>query len=292
MARYVWCGKPKEMLMQRPEDTVQGPADQPRAELSAAHCHYLYHNRFTAGPDYTITAHEHLYWHVEFVKHGLLRTTVGRSPYESREGDSILLPPQVPHAFVYRDEGTTVFSVKFELHGLPLKPVAWTVPAQPGITAIFAALDSVLEFQRWPSRERLAAVDHLLAAYVHLVTHRSEADEGRRISLGDMVKELVERAEGKTITVGAIAKELGFSETHVRTQFRGAEGIALKEFIDRHRSNMAVKYLSFSDMPIKEIVQLMEFPDPQCFSRFCKRMTGRSPKHIRRQLVAGTNLKT
>ncbi len=259
---------------------------------AAPHCHYLYHNRFTAGPDYAITAHQHLYWHVEYVKEGLLQTTVARTPFETRPGGSILLPPEVPHAFVYREPATTVFSVKFELHGMALASAAYPVAESPEVSALFAALDSLLEYQRWPSQERLAAVDHLLAACVHLAAHRPEADQGdRRISVSEMVKELVERAEGRAITVGAIAGELGFSETHVRTQFRNAEGVALKEYIDRHRSNMAIKYLSFSDMPIKEIVQLMEFPDPQCFSRFCRRMTGRSPKHIRRQLVGGTNLR-
>jgi AraC-like DNA-binding protein len=267
----------------------QAPAAEGRPGL---HCHYLYHNRFTAGSDYAIASHEHLYWHVEFVKNGLLQTTVGGAAFETAAGGSILLPPRVPHSFVYRDEATTVFSVKFELHDMARTAAPVARGPLPETKAISAALDSLLEHQRWPSQDKLAAVDHLLAAFVHLAMQRPGSDDSlRRITLADMVKEVVERAEGRGVTVRSISKELGFSETHVRSQFRALEGVSLKEYIDRHRANVAVKYLAYSDIPIKEIVQRMGFPDPQCFSRFCTRLTGRSPKHIRRQLVDGTNLR-
>ncbi|MBD3243768.1 MAG: helix-turn-helix domain-containing protein [Chitinivibrionales bacterium] len=256
------------------------------------HCHYLYHNRFEAGPQYVITPHDHLFWHVEIVGAGHLVTTVADQSYDVRPGEAILLPPEWPHGFVYRDEGTYVFSVKFEVHNASLPGAAILVGAGAPTRALADALDSLLRHQVWPSPEKLAAVDHLLAALVHLAAHMEEQDNADEPKpLAQMVKELVERTDGKAVTVGGIARQLGYSETHVRSQFHKDEGMGLKEYIDRHRANVAVQYLSYSDMPIKEIVTIMEFPDPQCFSRFCKRMTGRSPKMIRRWLKHGTNVR-
>ncbi len=256
------------------------------------HCHYLYHNRFEAGPGYVILPHEHLFWHVEIVGGGHLETTVGEQRYEVRPGEAILLPPEVPHGFLYRDAKTYVFSVKFEVHNASLSGEALPVGAGATTRALADALDSLLRHQVWPTPEKLAAVDHLLAALVHMAAHEEERDNADQPKpLAQAIKELVERADGKPVTVSGIAGHLGYSETHVRSQFRKEEGVGLKEYIDRHRANVAVQYLSYSDMPIKEIVTILEFPDPQCFSRFCKRMTGRSPKTIRKWLKHGTNVK-
>lgn len=256
------------------------------------HCHYLYHNRFEAGPDYVITAHNHLFWHTEFVRSGMLEVTVAGKPFTVTEGEAILLPPEQDHAFVYRNEKTNVFSIKYEAHnpGIDIRP--YVMPAADTTRQLLAALDGLLVHQAWPSPDKMAAIEHLLAAHIHLAAHRAAAaDAPEARTLPELIKERIEASEGKALTVGAIARELGYSETHIRSQFKRAEGSSLKEYIDRHRSNVAVQYLSYSDMPIKEIVALMEFPDPQCFSRFCKRMTGRSPKTIRRWLKQGTNLK-
>lgn len=277
------------MLPGQTGDMIEVDINESSAPL---HCHYLYHNRFEAGPGYVILPHHHLFWHVEIVGRGHLETTVGEQRIDVRPGEALLLPPEVPHGFVYRDTGTYVFSVKFEVHNASLGIEGLLMGAGAPTRTLADALDSLLRHQVWPSPEKLAAVDHLLAALVHLAAHEEERDNANEPRpLAQVVKELVERADGKAITVGGISAQLGYSETHVRSQFRREEGMGLKEYIDRHRANVAVQYLSYSDMPIKEIVTIMEFPDPQCFSRFCKRMTGRSPKTIRRWLKHGTNIR-
>jgi AraC-like DNA-binding protein len=170
--------------------------------------------------------------------------------------------------------------------------VGYTLGAHKGTEAIYDALDAMLVYQTRPRSDKLAAVDHLLASLVHLFVQTEERDEPqRKPTLVDRVKAAVEKREGRAVTVAAIAREFGFSETYVRAQFRSAEGLSLKEYIDRERANVAVQYLSYSDMSIKEIAALMELPDPQCFSRFCRRLTERSPREIRRSLEGGTNVK-
>lgn len=279
--------------MKRAAGASAAPARAKISETPApAHCHYLYHNRFAAGPDYEITVHEHLFWHAEFLKAGLLETTVAGERFDTGPGAAILLPPGVPHAFVYREKGTTVFSVKFELHNMELTRQVVCEPPGPVVKAIFAALDSLLQYQRWPSPPKLAAVDHLLAAFVHLAGRRAETDRAQgRLSLADTVKQAVERAEGRPVTAKGLAEQMGFSQAYLREQFLRGEGVSLKTYIDRHRANIAAQYLSYSDVPIKQIVETMEFPDPQCFSRFCRRMTGRSPREIRRAVAGGTNIR-
>lgn len=200
------------------------------------HCRYLYHNRFTAGPDYVITSHEHLFWHVEFVRRGVLETVVGAKAYTILPGSALMLPPQVSHSFVYREPDTTVFSVKYELHNLPLPPQAIAVEQSTVLDAFVAALDELLATTRSPDDTRIAAVEHVLAAFVHVsVQSPQTAGEPSRLTLVDRIRAAIENAEGRNLTVAGLARDLGFSQTYLRTQFRRQEGVSLKEFIDRHR---------------------------------------------------------
>lgn len=255
------------------------------------HCRYLYRNRFTAGPNYVITAHSHLFWHAEFVKTGELETTVGGTVFVQHAGDTILLPPGISHGFVYRAPGTTVFSVKFEV--VQSQPAAKPIELKghEAVGHIFAALDSLLLYQSRPSCVRRHAVDCLLAGLLHLFMKPFKTQiAAAPTAVVTGVKKVVERSEGRSLTVAEIAREMGFSESHVRTEFRTKENISLKKYIDRQRSAVAAHYLAYSDMPIKEIVGIMEFPDPQCFSRFCRRLLGHSPRQIRGSIAKGSNI--
>lgn len=265
-------------------------SDSQRKSYSGLHCHYLYFNRFSAGPEYRITSHSHLFWHVEFVRSGNLVTTVGRKDYSQVPGDAILLPPEVPHAFTYQEKGTTVLSVKFEVRGASLSGAGYPLADCPELSAIREAFDTFLVTTRKPTPARQGIIDHLCAALVHLCVHDVAEESEREPTLVETIRDVVDSREGRPISVGNVASQLGFSESYVRSEFRKQEGISLKEYIDHRRANVAVQYLAYSDMPIKEIVSVMGFPDPQCFSRFCRRVTGISPKVIRTHIQRGSNL--
>ncbi len=45
--------------------------------------------------------------------------------------------------------------------------------------------------------------------------------------------------------------------------------------------DIIARYLTYSDMRLKEIACATGFENPQCFSRFCKRHRGYSPEMLR-----------
>lgn len=256
------------------------------------HCRYLYHNRFAAGPAFAIAAHEHLFWHVEFVRTGLLETTIAGTTHTCRPGEAILLPPGVPHAFVYRERATTVFSVKFEAHRFALEPRPYALVSSCLVDSLTSALDTLLIGTSPIDGPLLGAVDSILSACMYAVVRAySPRTDERPAGLAARIRAAVEQAGGTPVTVETLSRELGFSPTYIRMQFRREEGVALKQFIDRQRANTVVKYLSYCDMPIKEIISQLEFADPQCFSRFTRRMTGKCPKQIRASVRLGTNVR-
>jgi len=254
-------------------------------------CRYLYRNRFTAGPDFTINSHSHLFWHVEYVKKGTLIATVDDSVFTLGPGDSVLLPPEKPHSFLYKDFGTTVFSIKFEADSPWLEQLPVCKTNNIEMSALFEALDAMLIVQKEPPVSIAAAVNHIISALIHLFLNTESVEQvPPEKKLSASIKNVIKKRDGKPVTIRDIALKLGYSISYIRTEFRKQENMALKEYIDRQRAIIAAQYLAYSDMPIKEIVSIMEFPDPQCFTRFCKRLTGRNPLMIRKQIRIGDNI--
>jgi AraC-like DNA-binding protein len=255
------------------------------------HCHYLYSSRFKAGPNSRIKSVPHLFWHAEFVKNGTLVSDVASERSVQDTGAAICIPPETPHSFIYREKDTVVFSVKFEIHNMQLQRRPYTLESSEVSRAIFTALDTLLLSPRHPPYSRQVVVNHLIASLVSLfvyenIERKSEKDK----TLADQIKELIDSYEGRPVTVKNLAEQIGYSENYIRSQFKKEEGIQLKKYIDQQRALVAERYLAYSDIPIKEIVAIMDFPDPQCFSRFCQRCIGRSPKTLRNAIRATSNI--
>lgn len=254
------------------------------------HVRYLYHNRLVAGPDYPIQRHTHVFWHAEFVKNGTLVSRVGDRELVARQGEAVLLPPNVPHTFVFRDVDTEVFSVKFatEYTGR-----VGTLKATVGDDAARALelLQALSDHQRTTREHITAALGHAAGAAVTLTfPWILQVHDPSTMAIVDRIEHEVREADGRPMTIGSVAKALGYSAVHVRTVFHNTHGQTLKHFIDLARIQVAIRYLGTTDLRIKEVAAAMGFSSQQSFARFCRRMTGVFPTHIRGQIRKGNEV--
>lgn len=232
----------------------------------------------------TTGRHHHDHWQMEIILKGpvALETEGTR---ELRSNTLVLLPPGMPHTFLYPERPTTWMSVKFRhpmaSHFLVLENTQGEVGR--ALTA----------FQNWcdeetPSRRKQRAIALSFAALLEMVLEGTETgDPGEEIRQG--VRSLARSPSGAYRSVGEIAGLLSLTPNHLTAKFHLATGEGLKNFLDRERANAAQRHLIYETAPLGEVARLTGFDDLSSFSRFMFRVTGVRPGEIRKksQLAKG-----
>lgn len=76
-------------------------------------------------------------------------------------------------------------------------------------------------------------------------------------------------------------QQLGVSEKQLASTVREALGMTPKTFLDERRLLEAKRYLSYSDLSIKEVAFALNFDEPTNFNKFFRRHTGTTPQAFR-----------
>jgi len=244
---------------------------------------YIYSNHFRAKPGHHISLHRHTLWQAELVVQGSLSVTFGTRTFSRDTGESILLPPSIPHGFVYGSAGATVFSVKMRLAGASAKG-ARLLDADDHNRALWNYLKVLTETQ-YRDRERfLLAMEHTLALLATCFFRQASRKTPRRESpLVSRIVAVLQKNQGLPVPLSFLSKQTGFSPGYLRTKFREATGTGLKQYIDRYRANIVANQIRYADASIKEIAWELGFPDVQTLSHFCVRLLGENPRTIRKK---------
>lgn len=266
-------------------------AQRPETD-SAIPCRYVHSNSFGQQNRYTITEHTHLTWQAEYVMRGDLVALVGGTRHELSQGESLLMPPEVPHGFEYGEGGAEVFSIKLRVDAPGVRQSTYKLAATDETAALWHALNVMLRPSPRPHSPRVHSMDILLQALLRFFVGEDTpgAAGDRESPLVSGVKRALSTAAGHPVSVKRLSASLGYSEQYVRRMFLRETGIPLKRFIDQQRAMFIDQYVAHSDLTLKEIAFELEFPDPHGFSRFTKRMLGRSPRRLRRDIRGSDNL--
>lgn len=89
---------------------------------------------------------------------------------------------------------------------------------------------------------------------------------------------------GRAPTIGDMAAALGMSEREVRRKL-SAEGTSYREICDDVRSQVAMKYLRDTALPVESIAAAIGFDDAANFRRAFRRWTGKAPVEYRVSVV-------
>lgn len=115
--------------------------------------------------------------------------------------------------------------------------------------------------------------DGLYRKHIDLV----KASQSREQTIFDRFIYLVNQQATREHQIGFYADKMCLTEHYLGTVIRQASGITAKEWIDRALIEHIKIELKYSDKPIVQISEEMNFPNPSFFSKYFKRLTNQTP---------------
>lgn len=104
-----------------------------------------------------------------------------------------------------------------------------------------------------------------------------KASQSREQTIFDRFIYLVNQHATREHQIGFYADKMCLTEHYLGTVIRQASGITAKEWIDRALIEHIKIELKYSDKPIVQISEEMNFPNPSFFSKYFKRLTNQTP---------------
>ena len=104
-----------------------------------------------------------------------------------------------------------------------------------------------------------------------------KASQSREQTIFDRFIYLVNQHATREHQIGFYADKMCLTEHYLGTVIRQASGITAKEWIDRAIIEHIKIELKYSNKPIVQISEEMNFPNPSFFSKYFKRLTNQTP---------------
>ena len=95
----------------------------------------------------------------------------------------------------------------------------------------------------------------------------------------------IEGHYGDSITLSDISANAGINHTTLTALMKEELGCTAIEYLMQYRITIAKKQLSFTDVPIKDIANMVGFKTVQHFNRIFKEITGTTPAEFRKTAV-------
>ncbi len=95
----------------------------------------------------------------------------------------------------------------------------------------------------------------------------------------------IESHYGDSITLSDISANAGINHTTLTALMKEELGCTAIEYLMQYRITIAKKQLSFTDVPIKDISNMVGFKTVQHFNRIFKEITGTTPAEFRKSAV-------
>lgn len=95
------------------------------------------------------------------------------------------------------------------------------------------------------------------------------------------VKKYIREHMMDNITVPDIAEELHFNPQYLMRAFKAKTGLSIMEYITQTRMGTAKKILNDTNLPIKEVANMVGYADYAYFTRVFRKEVGKSPSQYR-----------
>jgi AraC-like DNA-binding protein/mannose-6-phosphate isomerase-like protein (cupin superfamily) len=224
--------------------------------------------------DAEVAPHGHGYAQLILYLSGEGVQTVKGRRRRARAGDLFVIPANTPHGFSVAGRSRPVCVVLDYEHAGSGRVRATHRLLSPGTLNELHAL-----LARVPRKGRLTLGDYpaILAVVARLLEH-SPALPAPAPSLFERIRERVEAPE----PLAKIARDLGYHPDHLNRKLKRESGIGLRALRARVRLETAQAALR-REPTIAEAAAAAGFDDPNYFSRWFRRQTGRKPRSWRRR---------
>lgn len=103
------------------------------------------------------------------------------------------------------------------------------------------------------------------------------------VSVLEQVKEYIDEYYAEKITLEDLAAMAHYSTGHLNALFTRLYGVSIYQYLSRIRIEAAARLLDAGNMLIKDAAAAVGFEDQLYFSRYFKKMTGRTPQEYARR---------
>ncbi len=208
------------------------------------------------------------------------------------EGDALLVAPYQFHNFISIDHPRLrwVF-ITFELvKGGDRLRAASSQAFRPEreLQANWLELTRLWVGPRERREEVLPVLDRLLLQLQRQLAMSTSRHPGAAVSEYNANSEWVSKVEALILrstaerwTLQQVAERAGLSERHLRTRFQEATGISPSEYRANYQLHQATSLMREPSMSFSNIADHCGFDSPAVFTRFIKRMTGKTPTELR-----------
>jgi AraC-like DNA-binding protein len=140
--------------------------------------------------------------------------------------------------------------------------------------------------------ELLPALDRMLTRLQSLATISALGVDEARLNPGNewiaKVEALILRSVREGWTFKEVARRVGYSERHLRDRFERQMGLSMGDFRSNYQFHTALSLMRDSSCSLSAVAELSGFNSQSVFTRFIRRMSGRTPRELCRQIRAGT----
>lgn len=229
--------------------------------------------------------HSHPFWQLEVITDGASKINfVDHDTILADKGKILIVPPGALHHFIYQAIGCNYLSIKFNIHlkhDYHIENFRPQLINKPEIHSSYCAIMDSLENcnNEQETAGFISSLEHITAS---LMEQTFFLDAQKAIDpIVSKLSWLINNQPQKPLTVDDAVKHLQMNKKYVAERIHKDAGMTIKEFIDSERAEIAAQSLIHSSQTISEIAYLLGFQDQYTFSRFFKRIKGKSPKAFR-----------
>lgn len=127
--------------------------------------------------------------------------------------------------------------------------------------------------------------DILYSSLIEPITDTIQDKTDRELrSLSEKIVHIVRQQYDKELSLEIIADQLHYNPNYLSSVFKKEFGSNFGDYLQNYRLEIAKKWLSETELTVKEISQRLQYNNPQNFIRFFKKKKGLTPGEYRKNL--------
>ena len=151
-----------------------------------------------------------------------------------------------------------------------------------GESSITAAYDRLIE--NIPDNEFITTLI-MPISYMLEQAYQENTEKSSKNDMDQKILEYITKNHNYDISVEDLCAKFLYSRSYLCHRFSRINGMGIKEYILRLRTEDAKRLLSASSLNITEIARAVGYSDINCFSQMFKKLTGVSPKRYREMSI-------